>query len=135
MGISIAKTAYMGKYVDFLIDDFDYLSLLEFVKILFVLGMLGIILGFVNQYFSAKMQISIVFDINYTLLDHIKRLPLEFFYGKDSFYINQRVNSDSNVVATFILNLCTKIVTLVVYFLSLFLYLLDWILVLQLLYI
>lgn len=120
MGISIAKTTYMGKYVDFLIDDFGYGSLLEFVKLLFILGMISIIVGIANQYFSAKMQANIVFDINYELLEHIKKLPLEFFRGKDSFYINQRVNSDSNVVATFILSLCMKTITLLIYFISLF---------------
>ena len=121
MSISVAKTTYMGKYVDSLIDDFGYGSLLEFVKLLFILGMISIIVGIANQYFSAKMQANIVFDINYELLDHIKRLPLEFFRGKDSFYINQRVNTDSNVVATFILNLCMKTITLAIYFISLFL--------------
>lgn len=120
MGISIINATYTGKYVDFWVGNFTYSNLITFVKILFLLGILEIFVGMANQYYSAKIQAKLVFDINYVLLDHIKRLPLEFFRGKDSFYINQRLNSDSNIVATFTLGFCMKITTLIVCFISLF---------------
>jgi len=56
------------------------------------------------------------FAVRYDLVEHLKRLPIQYFAGKDSEYINQRVSSDSANVASFILN---NVVTLLTTFFTL----------------
>ncbi len=118
--LNISKTLYTGRYIDFLTNELSVTGLYRFVIILFVLGILGIIFNFLNAYYMAKIQTDIAFKINYDVLDYVKKLPLSFFDGKDSFYLNQRINSDSNVIVAFLMNTAIKLTTLLLSFITLF---------------
>lgn len=54
----------------------------------------------------AKIQTDIAFKINYDVFDYVKKLLLSFLDGKDSFYLNQRINADSNVIQLLSLQRC-----------------------------
>lgn len=66
----------------------------------------------------AKIQTDIAFKINYDVFDYVKKLPLSFLDGKDSFYLNQRINADSNVVVAFLMNTAIKLTTLLFSFMG-----------------
>ncbi len=118
--LNIAKTLYVGKYIDFLANELTMFNLYKFVGILFILGILNILFNFVNAYYTAKIQTDITFKVNFDVLDHVKRLPLNFFSNKDSYYINQRINADSNVIVSFFISTFIKLTTLFFSFLVLF---------------
>lgn len=118
--LNVTKTLYVGKYIDFLTNELNVVNLYKFVGILFILGILSILFNFVNAYYTAKIQTDITFKVNFDVLDHVKHLPLIFFSDKDSFYINQRINADSNVIVSFLISSFIKITTLIFSFIVLF---------------
>lgn len=118
--IKILTTYYTGRYVDLLIYELNKGTIYKFTIILFILGITKIIIGFINSYLTVKLQTNMIFNINFDILNHIKKLPVNYFKNKDSFYLNQRISSDSNAVVSFILNVSIKVVTLIVSFVSLF---------------
>jgi len=78
--LNITKTLYVGKYIDFLTNELNVVNLYKFVGILFILGILSILFNFVNAYYTAKIQTDITFKVNFDVLDHVKHLPLNFFF-------------------------------------------------------
>ena len=45
-----------------------------------------------------------VFDMIYDIFEHVKRIPLEVLNKFDSVYLNQRINSDSNEIISYMTN-------------------------------
>lgn len=118
LGVTIIKASMTGRYVDLLTKDLNVKTLSDFVLALFVLEGFGIFFLIINGYYTSKIQTKMTFDINYNVLEHIKSLPLSYFKDKDAFYINQRVNSDTNMVTNFLLTICVNTVTILITFVS-----------------
>ncbi|MGX4601776.1 ABC transporter transmembrane domain-containing protein [Faecalimicrobium sp. JNUCC 81] len=107
----------MGKFIDILIISKN-ISVLIWYCILFVsLNIIKSILSYISKLSYAKIQTKSAYDLNYSILHHMKELPISFFGDKDSVYLNQRINSDSNSIISFyidfILNLFTNMLNLV----------------------
>lgn len=70
---------------------------------LFCLWLLEILGNFFFNFYNAKLQCNTVYQLNYGILQHVKRLPILFFNNIKVSYLNQRINSDSNTVVSFVL--------------------------------
>jgi ABC-type multidrug transport system fused ATPase/permease subunit len=66
--------------------------------------MLGIVSSFVSNYSYVKLQTKSAIDLNLSVLNHVSKLPILYFKDIDTTYLNQRINSDSNTLVSFILN-------------------------------
>lgn len=75
-----------------------------FTGILIILWLTEILGNFFYNMSNAKLQCNTVYEFNYGILEHIKRLHISFFNNVDAAYLNQRINSDSNTLVSFILN-------------------------------
>jgi ATP-binding cassette subfamily C protein len=53
---------------------------------------------------SIRFEAKTAFDLNYDILEHVKKLPLSFFKKVNATYLNQRINLDSNNVISFLIN-------------------------------
>lgn len=51
-----------------------------------------------------KFQSKSAFDMNYDIIEHIKRMPFSYLSNVDTVYLNQRINSDVNELINFVLN-------------------------------
>lgn len=111
MTVIILNTHCVGEYVDFLMKKEGHIDLIFYAILLISFNIIIIIFEIFNGYFLTKLQTKIVFKINFSMLNHIKMLPLDYFSDKDSFYINQRINSDSNVIVSFFSLAYIKIIT------------------------
>ena len=111
MTVIILNTHCVGEYVDFLTKKEGHIDFIFYAILLISFNIIIIIFEIFNGYFLTKLQTKLVFKINFSMLNHIKMLPLDYFSDKDSFYINQRINSDSNVIVSFFSLVYIKIIT------------------------
>lgn len=102
LGINLGNTYITGKYLDLLVYRTSINTIYIFTLVLFLLGLLNVLIGNINNYISTKNQANMVFDINFEVLKYVKKLPIQFFDNIDSVYLNQRINSDSNTIVNFI---------------------------------
>lgn len=124
MFIVIINTRFSGQYIDSLKKDIIYDEFIYYILLLTFFSVVIIILEIFNSFFLTKLQTEIVFKINTSLLEHIKMLPLEYYKDKDPFYLNQRINSDSNMIVSFFttayIRLITSGISLIILFYLLF---------------
>lgn len=107
--VSLSIPYLSAKYIDY-ISGF-YKNSLHITKdvyfyslSLFSLWLLEILGNFFSNFINAKLQCNTVYQLNYGILQHVKRLPILYFNNIKASYLNQRINSDSNAVVSFILN-------------------------------
>ena len=115
--ISIAMPYITGNYIDSLIDFRNSRTIINFtMKILFI-GIINIVSSFMVSYSYVKIQTKSAIELNFNVLEHIMKMPILHFKNIDSAYLNQRVNSDSNTLVSFVvgnfLNIITKFLTLI----------------------
>lgn len=107
----IFNTKLTGKYIDVLSSKISKEDFLHYIAILILLNLTIVLFEIFIGYFISKIQTELVFEINYLMLKHIKKLPLDYFKDKDSFYVNQRINTDSNSIVTFFMSTYIKVAT------------------------
>jgi ABC-type bacteriocin/lantibiotic exporter with double-glycine peptidase domain len=119
--ISLIITTYItGNYIDLLIEHINMSLIFKFTSVLIFLGFFEILFGYINSIKHAKLQANMVFDINFEVIKHVKKLPISFFKDKDSVYLNQRINEDSNEIVNFMLSFIINLVTYVTSFIVVF---------------
>lgn len=107
----------MGKFIDTLIISKNINVLMLYCVLFASLNIIKSILSYISKLSYAKIQTKSAYDLNYSILYHMKALPISFFNDKDPVYLNQRINNDSNSIISFyidfILNLFTNVLNLV----------------------
>lgn len=68
------------------------------------MGIINIISSFVVSYSYVKVQTKSAIELNFKALEHISKMPILYFKNLDSAYLNQRINSDSNTLISFVLS-------------------------------
>lgn len=107
----IFNTKITGKYVDVLTTKISKEGVLHYISVLILLNFAIVLFQIFIGYFTSKIQTKLVFEINYLMLKHIKKLSLDYFKDKDSFYVNQRINTDSNSIVSFFMFTYVKVAT------------------------
>lgn len=107
----IFNTKITGKYVDVLTTKISKEGVLYYISVLILLNFAIVLFQIFIGYFTSKIQTKLVFEINYLMLKHIKKLSLDYFKDKDSFYVNQRINTDSNSIVSFFMFTYVKVAT------------------------
>lgn len=106
---SLSLPIISGEIINVISDTKDVERLFDLV---FIFGALFISKVFV-QYITYKLYIKIqtvgAFTINSEVISHIQNIPLDEVDCIDTSYVNQRVNSDSNAVVSFVINFCTDL--------------------------
>jgi len=101
--LSIISPFIVGNYIDNLITGLGAEVIYQAVITLAIIWTLQLILTYIRNILGAKLNSLISFDVQFGIIEHMKRLPIRFFSDKDSAYINQRVSSDSGNVTGFVL--------------------------------
>lgn len=98
-----------GKYVDELINKKNLNTIYYFTKIAFVIFAANVALSYINSILMVKFETKSAFSLNYDTIEYVKRIPIMKLKDMDSAYLNQRINTDSNVLTSFIINAITNI--------------------------
>lgn len=101
--ITLVSPYITGRYVDHLISAKTIKPIYTFSIIILVIGIGNTLFSYLIQILIAKYEAKLSFDLNYDVLEHVKKLPLSFFKTTNATYLNQRINVDSNTVTSFIL--------------------------------
>ncbi|UZQ82980.1 ABC transporter transmembrane domain-containing protein [Thermoanaerobacter sp. RKWS2] len=101
--MSIIVPYITGNYIDLLLQSKDFKVIYDFTVKIILIGITTIFTSFIVSYTYVKIQTKSMTDLNFYVLDHVTKLPILYFKGVDSAYLNQRINSDSNTVVSFVL--------------------------------
>lgn len=107
---SILTPYVTARYIDYIEEIYksnmnkSLNAIYSFTGILVILWLSEILGNFFSNMSNAKLQCNTVYEFNYCILEHIKRLHISFFNNVDAAYLNQRINSDSNTLVSFVLN-------------------------------
>ncbi len=103
-----------------IIDNLTYIKSKELLinySILYAFFIAGnMIIGFLSSYIYIKLQTKSGYELNTHLINHLQNVSLSYFNNTDTVYLNQRINSDSNTVIVFCINV---IINVLVNFLTL----------------
>jgi len=116
--ITIALPYLSGKYMDNLLKIKSLDIVYTFTIIMVAVLIFDVVLGFLKSLLVTKLSCLTAFDLNYKILEHVKKLPVNYFNGKNTAYLTQRINSDANVVTGFVIEnmiaLATNILTFLI---------------------
>jgi len=128
-GMSILTPFIVGDYIDTLVELGDSNDLYnnavisngstligQIVVTLAIIWTLQIIFSYIRNIISARVNSLITFDVNFAIMEHLKRLPISYFTNKDAAYINSRTSSDSGSVTGFVLGSLFGLITTILTF-------------------
>ena len=101
--LSIISPFIVGSYIDNLITAMGAEVIYQAVITLAIIWTLQLVFTYIRNILGAKLNSLISFEVQFGIIEHLKRLPIRYFSDKDSAYINQRVSSDSGNVTGFVL--------------------------------
>lgn len=120
--ISIISPYISGAYIDLLVEFVDYSIFIKLIGSFVIINFLELIIVYHQNMVTINLQNEIAFEINFDVIEHMKKIPIQWFNNKNSSYLNQRINSDSNLLSSFIVsNLVSCILNLLTFGIVLFL--------------
>lgn len=102
--ISMVVPYISGKLIDGLTTVTGRENIYNLIKALILLGLFEIVITYFQNILITELKTKIGFDLNFSVLEYIKKLPLEYFNKYNSTYLNQRINNDSLNITNFILD-------------------------------
>lgn len=102
--ISMYLPIMNGKFIDVLLEGTTESRIYYILLTISLLSVLSIILTYFSNILKIKIVSKTNFKISYHLLDHIKKLPISFFYNQNPAYLSQRINMDATNLSDFALN-------------------------------
>ena len=99
-----------GKLVDKLLFANNVKVIIIYILVLILIVLLQLIFGYITRILFTKIQIKCGYQLNKYILDHVKRLPLNFFENKDFSYLNQKINNDSNNIIIFSIQIISDLI-------------------------
>lgn len=92
-----------GKYVDLLIQVKSKSSIITLIITLSTVLLLDIIVSFSKNIIEARLKNKLAFELNFDIVEHLKRMPLSYFGGVNTAYLTKRIYSDAYNVSGFVL--------------------------------
>ena len=116
LAIGVGSLPIFARYIlGYLIDNINECSdITKIYSLIFYFASITILILIIKVYkgiLYAKLQTSVAFCINKEILEHVKRLPMDFFSGKDTVFLNQRINNDVNNIVIFFINIISDSIT------------------------
>lgn len=100
----------VGSFLDSLIDNGTFNVVIRFCISFATISLLSILIGYINTITYAKLQTNMAYQLNKDVICHIQSLSLSYSSQTDTTYLIQRINSDSNELVTFCMNVMQNII-------------------------
>lgn len=98
---SILSPYILGKYIDQLVNVEDINTILAFTCALFVVNFSRNIVGYLKDLISTKLINKVAFDVKFDIYKHLKRVPIDYFKDKESVYLSDKIDKDTDEIVTF----------------------------------
>lgn len=115
---SIVLPYSIGKYI----DNINSLILSTYIlKLIILIGCMSIII-IISEYMLQITETKIISKMSFNFIndtvEHIKRLPIDYFKNLDTVYLNQRINEDAGIIVKFIIHDTANLIIQIVYILA-----------------
>lgn len=112
IGISILQPYLTGDFIDLLIqENHAYRSIIVYCLIFFSLNALQLMIGFVENQIYTKLNNKLTFDMREDIIKHYQSLSLRYIEKQDGAFIAQRINYDTNILASFGIGLFIDVIS------------------------
>ena len=103
-GIRLFITYLFGYFIDSVILKGKFYIIHRFAFLLTLLILIEVFATYFNGVISSKLKANISYEVNFDVIEHIKRLPIEFVQENNAIYLSERINADSNVITNFVVD-------------------------------
>lgn len=102
-GIGMARPLITGFYIDQLIQEKSVRVIYIFSGVILGIELMKVIIAYFAKILLVKVKSVSSFDVNVHVLEHVKRLPMSYISKHNPVYLNQRINSDSGNIVSFVM--------------------------------
>lgn len=122
--IEIINPYIIGNFINIITSNISIFNIFRYSVLFVILNLIKVIVTYFIALVYVKIQSYSGFDLNKDIIEHLKKLPLNFFTDTDMTYLNQKINNDSNNIIIFSINIITNLLsntfTIVISFILLF---------------
>lgn len=98
---SLVTPAITGSFIDMLTHASNSQALWSYCIIFIIINILQTVFGYINGRMYVQLQMSMGFDFNKDLVQHVQHVSLQFVEKQDASYLSQRINNDANNLVIF----------------------------------
>lgn len=99
-----------GTFIDQLIKNPNENLIYTVTMLYFILVVLQIVFSYIFSIIETKLIIQLTYNLNYQIINHLQKVSLISFNQQNIPYLNQRINTDCNVVINFYISLIKNII-------------------------
>lgn len=99
-----------GNFIDQLIKNPNENLIYTVTMLYFILVVLQIVFSYIFSIIETKLIIQLTYNLNYQIINHLQKVSLISFNQQNIPYLNQRINTDCNVVINFYISLIRNII-------------------------
>ena len=99
-----------GNFIDQLIKNPNENLIYTVTMLYFILVVLQIVFSYIFSIIETKLIIQLTYNLNYQIINHLQKVSLISFNQQNIPYLNQRINTDCNVVINFYISLIKNII-------------------------
>lgn len=104
VGLSLFIPHVIGNFVNLLIKHSNKTEVYNLLLFLFSIWIVQIISVYIKSMVSVKLRVKTQFHMIFTIVKHVKKLPLLFFNNNESAYLAHKINMDTANLLNFFLN-------------------------------
>lgn len=102
--ISILLPSITGKFIDTLVYKNNIIVVKRYILLFIIISFINILNSYIVNILTIKIQTKMSFNVNFEIIEHLKKIPFLKIIKYDHIYLNQRINTDSNILISFFLN-------------------------------
>ncbi len=107
---NIISPLIVGSFLDSLIADGTFNVVVRICVRFVIISVLSILIGYMNTIIYAKLQTNMAYELNKDVICHVQNVSLSYSSQVDTTYLVQRINSDSNELVIFCMNVMQNII-------------------------
>ena len=100
-GSGLVSPYIIGSFIDHLMDAQDIGFIYRYFGLFGGINITLLLLGYVSGRMYVRLQARLGYAVNRDFINRLQRVPISYMIGKDTAYLNQRVNNDSNALVIF----------------------------------
>lgn len=103
-GISIGLAYLIGIYLDKIKYGISMSEMYLYFKTFILIVCIELVAMYIHKILDVSSLTKMMFNFNYEILEHMKKLPLTYFKGVNTAYLTQKINMDCYTITNFILS-------------------------------
>lgn len=103
-GISVFLPSIVGSFIDVLVYNDSVQAIRQRIIMFMGVSVVSIINAYFVNMFSVKLQTKMGVSMSFDITEHLKKIPFLKIIKYDAILLNQKINTDTNILVNFFLN-------------------------------